>query len=393
MISIAAICAMLFFVACGDSDGTTTAYGANTKADDDGNNNDGGNGGNGNGGNDNGENGNGGNGNGGNDNGGNDNGGNGDGGDTSDSDTNDTADTDTDTGTDTGDTDTDDTDTETCELSEVEQGFLGTWAMKIILRSSSTTGGIGAIAGQVPSVTTRYVVTEIKPDKNCKLDFFKKGNRLCRTDNRTGTSITTYGRVGFNDYDGSKFNTHFYHWKTYEVPGHENEAYLEISEDGKTFKLNKDWELRGAKMNNPETEEMIKPTDNGGKGDNDPRIDDTDKDGNPAFTIMFNSAFANGQMYYIQRLSHIFTGTVVEDGKIKGDVEWTDEQYAHQATSDKNLKAQKETTTDFPGKNVFQLVKVDDSMDCATLLEKADKGEIFDIADPNTDVPHNNYEN
>lgn len=282
---------------------------------------------------------------------------------------------------DTGDTepDTGDSEPQECELSELEQEFVGTWAQKIILRSKSST----TLAKNVPSVTTRYIVTEIKPDANCKLDFNKKANQICRTDNRTGDSSLNQGVVKFNEPD-SKFNTIFFHWKPADIAGQENVPYLEIAEEGgeKTFKLNKDWELRGANMENPAAEEMISDK-------NDSRIFDHDGDGKAAFTIKFNG-FVSGPMYYVQRLSHILTGKVVADGKIEGNVEWTDEQFAHPDTPNMTLKGQKTTVTD-TSKSVFQLVKVDDSMNCETLLEQADT--IFDIEDPNlSEVPHNSYE-
>jgi len=310
--------------------------------------------------------------------------------DTGDS-TTDTGDSTTDTGdstTDTGDSepdddtepaDTGDSEPQGCELSDLEKEFVGTWAQKIILRSKSST----TLAKNVPSVTTRYIVTEIKPDANCKLDFNKKANQICRTDNRTGDSSLNQGVVKFNEPD-SKFNTIFFHWKPADIAGQENVPYLEIAEEGgeKTFKLNKDWELRGANMENPAAEEMISDK-------NDSRIFDHDGDGKAAFTIKFNG-FVSGPMYYVQRLSHILTGKVVADGKIEGNVEWTDEQFAHPDTPNMTLKGQKTTVTD-TSKSVFQLVKVDDSMNCETLLEQADT--IFDIEDPNlSEVPHNSYE-
>lgn len=265
--------------------------------------------------------------------------------------------------------------TTACDISELEEEFVGTWAQKIILRSKSST----TLAKNVPSVTTRYIVVEIKPDENCKLDFNKKANQICRTDNRTGDNMANKGVVKFNEPD-SKFNTIFHHWKPADLPGHEGEAYLEIAEEGgeKTFKLNKDWELRGANMTDPSTEDMV-------ANKNDARIFDHDGDGNAAFTIKFNG-FVSGPMYYVQRLSHVLTGKVVADGKIEGNVEWSDEQFAHPDTPNATLKGQKTTVTD-TSMSVFQLVKVDDSMDCETLLQKADNGEIFDIVDPNTDVP------
>ena len=369
MISIAAICAMLFFVSCGgDSKTPTPADETDTTADTEQQNDDDKT-----------------------DSGSEVN----DGGDTTPATDNDPENPDTATDTEPDDepdtatdadntddpaTDTDNADTEetpdpeTCEFSDLEKSFLGTWAQKIILRSKSSSG---LVAQNVPSVTTRYLVVEIKPSADCKLDFFKKDNQICRTDNRTGDNALNKGTVKFNEPD-SKFNTIFFHWKPKDIAGQENDSYLEVAQNGEeiTFKLNKDYELRGAKMDNPATEDMI-------SNKQDSRIFDHDADGKDAFTIKFNG-FIDGDMYYVQRLSHILTGKVVADGKIEGNVEWTDEQFAVGATNDQLAKA-KTTVTD-TNKSVFQLVKVDDSMDCATLLEKSDKGEIFDIVDPNTDV-------
>ena len=353
MISIAAICAVIFFVSCGDSSSTENDNnGGNNTGDNDSEN---------------------------------ENGDNTDSG-KEDEEENNVSETDTETPDNTPsepeDTEVNDNEPDeepepaTCdlsELSELEQEFVGTWAQKIILRSKSST----TLAKNVPSVTTRYIVAEIRPDANCKLDFNKKANQICRTDNRTGDNIANKGVVKFNEPD-SKFNTIFHHWKPADLPGHEGEAYLEIAEESgeKTFKLNKDWELRGANMTDPSTEDMV-------ANKNDARIFDHDGDGNAAFTIKFNG-FVSGPMYYVQRLSHVLTGKVVGEGKIEGNVEWTDEQFAHPDTPNATLKGQKTTVTD-TSMSVFQLVKVDDSMDCATLLENADS--IFDIADPNTDVP------
>lgn len=263
---------------------------------------------------------------------------------------------------------------------EIESNFAGTWAQKIIFRSQSS----ATFAKNVPSVTTRYLVVEIRRNENGEFDFFKKGDRICRTDNRTGNNALTFGVVRFNE-PFSKLNTVFFHWKPKDIPGQENVPYLEIgkADGGYTFRLNRDYELRGAKMDDPSTEPMVADK-------NDPRIFDHDEDGHPAFTVGF-SGFANGDMYYVQRLSHIVTGKLVAEGRIEGNIEWWEDQFSHPDTPDKTLALQKTTVTNTE-KTVFQMIKVDDSMDCETLLERADKGEIFDIADPNTDVPHNKYE-
>ena len=205
---------------------------------------------------------------------------------------------------------------------------------------------------------------------------------LCRTDNRTGaepsgidlTGGAKKGNVLFNA--PYKFNTVFHHWKPYDIPGQEDMPYVKVAQSGEkiTFTLNKDYELRGADMGNPATEAM--PT-----SDNDDRINDQDKDGNDAFTIGFQG-FVNGDIFYVQRLTHIFTGELVADGKINGNVEWTDEQYAHQSTKDLTLKGQKTTVTD-KDKSIFQFVKVADDMGCDALLGQIDT--VFDLVDPYKD--------
>jgi hypothetical protein len=204
----------------------------------------------------------------------------------------------------------------------------------------------------------------------------KVENKICSTENRTGErNSTSASNVLFNN---SKFNTVFWHWKPYNIESHENDPYVEVAQNGEeiTFKLNKDYELRGANMNNPATEDMI--SDNG-----DERIFDHDEDGKPAFTlgIKGKNAVATGTMYYVQRLWHVFEGSMVAADKIEGKVDWSDEQYLVDATN-LTLKAPKNTITD-PQKSIFQFRKVDNNMDCGTLLGQLDT--VFDLVDPNAD--------
>lgn len=283
----------------------------------------------------------------------------------------DTGDTDADTG-DTGDTDATDTDADTDggEEDGINSKFLGRWAAEIIFHSKSST----SLAKNVPSITTRFVLVDFYINEKGQLDMKKVDDRLCRIDNRTGDNAANKGNVRFNE--PYKFNTVFYHWKPADLPGQEEVPYVEVADNGGeiSFKLNKDFELRGAKMDDPSTEAM--PTK-----DSDSRIFDHDEDGKAAFTIGFNG-FVSGDILYVQRLSHIFTGKLVADGKIEGNVEWTDEQYAHQDTSNITLKGQKTTVT-YTEKSIFQFVKVADDMACDAMLEQADAGTLFDLVDPN----------
>ena len=156
--------------------------------------------------------------------------------------------------------------------------------------------------------------------------------------------------------------------------------YVVVAKNGEeiSFKLNKDYELRGACEKkedcNPETDPWF--TDK-----NDPRIFDHDDDKNPAFTIGFNSqiaAVATGDMYYVQKLTHIFQGTLKADGKIEGNIDWTDNQFTHSATKSK-LEDTKITVT-YKEKSIFQFVKVADDMNCDALLGDL---SVFTLVDPN----------
>ncbi len=282
----------------------------------------------------------------------------------------------------TGDTSTDEeNDTEVEDedvfVDAVKGKFIGTWAQKIILRSSSSTKFIK----DVPSVTTRYIISKIKLNEQGELEIDRLNGIMCRTDNRTGDNKLNQGVVGFNE-PNSKFNTIYHFWKPSQIPGNETVPDIEITDNGTDilFKTNKEWELRGANMTDPSTEAMP-------NNDSDIRIFDHDNDTKPGFTITFNG-FINGSIHYVQRLTAIFEGKLVSEGKIEGNVTWEDDQFGLQ-TSSSGLKDQKTTTTD-PVKSVFQFVKVDDNMDCAALIANINgANDIFDIADPNTDVPNN----
>ncbi len=276
------------------------------------------------------------------------------------------ADTDNpDTPADTDDPDSDNPDNE----NPLYKKFVGRWAAEVILHSNSVALGIPA-----PSITTRYFIADFYVNEKGQLDMNKVDNKLCRTDNRTGEkNATSASNVLFNE---SKFNTVFFHWKPADIAGQEDTPYVEVAENGEeiSFKLNKDWELRGARMDNPATENMIDKK-------SDPRIFDHDEDGKDAFTlgIKGKTSLSTGTMYYVQRLWHVFEGKMVAEDKIEGNVDWSDEQFLVDATN-ATLKAPKNTTT-LKDKSIFQFRKVSDSMDCDTLVNQLDT--VFDLVDPN----------
>ncbi|HNW81766.1 MAG TPA: hypothetical protein PKG52_02635 [bacterium] len=266
----------------------------------------------------------------------------------------------------TGDLDTEVPDEDTAVDPLLAQ-FAGTWAEKIILKSSSS-----SMIKNVPSVTTRYILVDMTI-KDGKLEINRRNGVMCQTDNETGNNIANKGVVGFNE-PNSKFNSIYHFWKPNQIPGQETMPDVNITKDGDKIKFvtNREWELRGANMTNPATEEMI-------TADSDSRIFDHDGDTKPAFTITF-SGIVNGPIYYVQRLTTIFDGELITEKKIEGHVDWTDEQYTHQSTPDTTLKGQKTTVTD-KDNSVFQFVKVADTMNCTDML--AQKSTLFDLVNPN----------
>ncbi|HNZ54695.1 MAG TPA: hypothetical protein PKN76_11210, partial [bacterium] len=76
----------------------------------------------------------------------------------------------------------DEKDDEDIFVDKVKSKFIGTWAQKIILRSSSSAG----LIKNVPSVTTRYIISKIKLNNNNDLEIDRLNGIMCRTDNRTG---------------------------------------------------------------------------------------------------------------------------------------------------------------------------------------------------------------
>ena len=267
-------------------------------------------------------------------------------------------------------TDIDEMPDEDTAVDPLLEQFVGTWAQKIILKSVSST----TLAKNVPSVTTRYILADISVNKRGNLKMERRDGVMCQTDNETGNSALNKGVVSFNEPD-SKFNTIYHFWRPNDIPGQKEVPQIEVKEEnGKViFTGNKEWELRGANMTDPSTETMI-------ESDDDSRIFDHDADGKAAFTIKF-SGFVNGDIYYVQRLTAIYNGELVSEGKIEGTVEWTDEQYAHSSTPNITLKGQKTTDTETEN-SVFQFVKVADTMTCAELI--AQKDTLFDLYNPNT---------
>ena len=340
MISIAAICAVIFFVSCGGN--------SSTKDDNEGGNNTEDN----NGGNDGGETSEDGN----------------NGSETGEGDNN---------GGETNDGDNNGGDNNESDPSLYEK-FIGRWAAEIILHSDSVAAGMDA-----PSITTRYILVDFYVNDKGQLDMNKVDNKLCSTENRTGKKgALSAGNVLFNE---SKFNTIFWHWKPYEIPGRENTPYVEVAQNGNeiSFKLNKDYELRGACKQKEDCNPAA--VDNNGdewfvSGKDDQNIFDHDGDGKDAFTLGFKGSIAStGDMYYVQKLWHIFEGKLVADDKIEGNVEWHDDQLVVGA-SNPTLKSDKKTTTS-KEKSIFQFRKVADDMDCDTLLNRP----TFDLVDPNAD--------
>lgn len=101
---------------------------------------------------------------------------------------------------------------------------------------------------------------------------------------------------------------------------------LVYSDDG--WRLEQDWhiEIRGAVLEEPETDELPTSVE-------DPRIIDSDGDGAPGFTIpVLALGIIGGDTYVVQRLRYRVIGTSVGEDRIEGPLDWTSEQNVVGAT-------------------------------------------------------------
>ena len=140
-------------------------------------------------------------------------------------------------------------------------------------------------------------------------------------------------------------------------------ARLQEGDGQFTFQQGTHLEIRGAVLDNPETDDL--PTE-----PEDPRVFDQDEDGLPGMTVNITLLGAmEEQIYVVQRFQYELEGAVVSPDRIEGLIDWADEQVILAATNPMLLAGSKSQPDPDPGKHVFIMLRAQEDWTCDWLRE------------------------
>ena len=158
---------------------------------------------------------------------------------------------------------------------------------------------------------------------------------------------------------------------------HPRVATLRVQSDGITFEQALYVEIRGAVLENPETDEL--PVD-----PEDIRVIDQDEDGFPGMTVNVNIlGLMKGQIYVVQRVQYELRGAVSAPDRIEGLIAWADEQVILAATSALLMAGSDSTPDPDPGKHRFVMLRAEEGWTCEWLREHW--REVFGLEIPDQD--------
>ena len=122
-------------------------------------------------------------------------------------------------------------------------------------------------------------------------------------------------------------------------------------------------EIRGASLENPETDEL--PVD-----PDDPRVFDQDEDGSPGMTVNVNLlGLVEAQIHVVQRVQYELSGTVLSSDRIEGLIRWTDEQVVLAATNPLLMADSDGYPDPDPTRHTFLMIRAQQDWTCAWLRE------------------------
>jgi hypothetical protein len=135
-------------------------------------------------------------------------------------------------------------------------------------------------------------------------------------------------------------------------------------EEGETrFEQRRYFEVRGAILENPETDAL--PVDV-----EDPRVIDQDEDGFPGMTVNVKIfGLLEAQIYVVQRVQYELQGIVLSADRIEGLIQWADEQNVLEATSPLLLAGTESEQDPDPAKHVFVMLRAEEDWTCEWLRE------------------------
>ena len=151
------------------------------------------------------------------------------------------------------------------------------------------------------------------------------------------------------------------------------EVVLDEEDGGFVLRQGTHLEIRGALLENPETDEL--PVD-----PEDPRLVDQDGDGFPGMTVNINLlGMMEEQIYVVQRFQYELEGTVVSPDRIEGLIRWTDEQIVLGATNPMLLASSESEPDPDPSKHIFIMIRAQEGWTCEWLREHW--REVFEIGE------------
>ena len=154
-------------------------------------------------------------------------------------------------------------------------------------------------------------------------------------------------------------------------------ATLLETDEGFAFDQPNYIEVRGAILENPETDEL--PTDS-----EDPRVIDQDEDGFPGMTVNVSLlGLMTEQIYVVQRVQYALQGTVISNDRIEGLIDWEDEQNVLAATSSLLMAGTKSQQDPDPSKHFFVMLRAGETWTCEWLQENW--RDVFSVADEASD--------
>jgi len=140
-------------------------------------------------------------------------------------------------------------------------------------------------------------------------------------------------------------------------------ALLQENDGRFAFHQEKQIEIRGAMLENPETDEL--PT-----APEDPRVIDQDEDGFPGLTVNINLlGLTEEQIHVVQRFQYELDGAVVSPDRIEGLIQWTDEQEVLAASNQMLLAGADSEPDPDPSKHVFIMLRAQEDWTCDWLRD------------------------
>lgn len=222
----------------------------------------------------------------------------------------------------------------------VERTFSGTWAQLQVTSEISDVPFVG-------EATSRNI-TLLRLEQRQNGNSLNVSAEVCRMEVDSGTSLVSIEfPQSFVDSLGIVIKP----------------STIEPVDRGYRFYQPRLTQLRGVRLENPETDPLPTAAD-------DPRVFDQDGDGYPGITVRVTiMGFIKGEVYVIQRDWNTLNGKVTSPDTIDGLIEWGIEQVVLGA-SNPFLKARGNNRPDPVAEHsYFRTTRIDPRQDCQAIIE------------------------